>query len=204
MSEPAKTPSRFQEHVSRNGARGAICPHEPLRDRRLRPARPRPLQSTGLFDLAWQHEPPLKRRTPANTSQRSRKDPHQRQGPNWLSPIRQSIKSGQCLIEPLPRNPTQPKPCLSPYKQETCPYGHQTQKDKTPTRQPVPRMGKIRTTPRQRNARRTRQRRLETPPMEQRHTLRLGDRKNRIHTNQPETPTSNQHRPAQPEPPDTI
>src|ERR1700704_951373 len=45
---------------------------------------------------------------------RSRKNTRPRQGPNWLSPIRQSIKSGQCLIEPRrephpTRNPAYPK-----------------------------------------------------------------------------------------------
>ena len=102
------------------------------------------------------------------------------------------------------RNPTQPETLLIQPKQETYPHGHQTQKNTTPTRQPMPRLGTIRTTPRQRNARRTRQRRMETPPLEQRHTLRLGDRKNRLHTSQPETPASHQHRPTWPESPDTI
>src|SRR6267143_1922570 len=44
---------------------------------------------------------------------RSRKNTRSRHGPNWLSPIRQSIKSGQCLIEPRPGTPPNPKPCLS-------------------------------------------------------------------------------------------
>ena len=35
------------------GAGGGIRTHEPLRDRRLRPALPRPMDK-GLFDLAWQ------------------------------------------------------------------------------------------------------------------------------------------------------
>ena len=39
---------------------------------------------------------------------RSRKDPNPNDAPNWLSPIRQTIKSGQCLIEPRPRTPSQP------------------------------------------------------------------------------------------------
>src|SRR6267143_6960768 len=45
---------------------------------------------------------------------RSRKNTRPRQGPNWLSPTRQSTKSGQCLIEPRPephptRTPAYPK-----------------------------------------------------------------------------------------------
>src|SRR3989454_8985425 len=133
---------------------------------------------------------------------RSRKSPNPNDAPNWLSPIRQSIKSGQRLIEPRPGTPSQPY--LSKLTGKKCPHGHPAQKNTTPTRQPLPRLGTIRTTPRQRNARRTRQRRMETPPLEQRHTLRLGDRKNRLHTHQPKTPTNHQHRPAQPEPPNTI
>jgi len=51
-----------------------------------------PTQSTGLFDLAWQHEPPHRQgglpQTPGPLPRRHR----QRQGPNWLSPIRESIR----------------------------------------------------------------------------------------------------------------
>ena len=39
---------------------------------------------------------------------RSRKDPNPNDAPNWLSPIRQTIKSGQCLIEPRPGTPHTP------------------------------------------------------------------------------------------------
>src|SRR6266566_520852 len=58
----------------------------------------------------------------------------------------------------------------------------------------MPRLGTIRPTPRLGNARRTRKRRMETPPVEQRHPLRMADRKNRIHTSQPERPEHDQHR----------
>src|SRR5207249_974173 len=39
---------------------------------------------------------------------RSRKDPNPNDAPNWLSPIRQTIESGQCLIEPRPEPPHNP------------------------------------------------------------------------------------------------
>src|SRR2546428_2346079 len=109
---------------------------------------------------------------------RSRKDPNPNDAPNWLSPNRQTIKTGQCLIEPRPGTPlTNP---THPSYRKKCPHGHPAQKNKTITRQPVPRLATIRTTPSQRNARTTRKRRLEKPPLEQRHTLRLADRKNRL------------------------
>src|SRR5437867_5532647 len=73
-------------------------------------------------------------------------------------------------------------------------HGHETSEDKTPTSQPMPRLGTIRPTPRLRNAGRTRKRRMETPPVEQRNPLRMGDRKNRVHTSQPERPEPEQRR----------
>src|SRR6266568_4695492 len=39
---------------------------------------------------------------------RSRKDPNPNDAPNWLSPIRQTIKTGQRLIEPRPEPHTNP------------------------------------------------------------------------------------------------
>jgi len=69
--------------------------------------------STGLFDLAWQHEPPIIGRTPANTRPRSRKNTGQRQGPNWLSPSNTIHGIRIMFNSTWPRNPTQPKPCLS-------------------------------------------------------------------------------------------
>src|SRR5438132_7715070 len=68
-----------------------------------------PYSRRGLFDLAWQHEPPISKgglpQTPGPLPQEQRP----RQGPNWLSPIRQSIKTGQCLIEPRPEPHTNPR-----------------------------------------------------------------------------------------------
>ena len=72
-----------------------------------------PTSSTGLFDLAWQHEPPIIGRTPANTRPAPAKTTVQDKA---LIGFRQSdtpSKSGQCLIEPRPephptRNPAYP------------------------------------------------------------------------------------------------
>src|SRR6266699_4671342 len=48
------------------------------------------LRSTGLFDLAWQHEPPTYKADSRKHQARSRKDPNLNDAPNWLSPIRQN------------------------------------------------------------------------------------------------------------------
>jgi large subunit ribosomal protein L15 len=69
------------------------------------------LHSTGLFDLAWQHEPPHTKADSRKHQARSRRDTRPGQGPNWLSPSTYITKSGQCLIEPRPGphpNPTYP------------------------------------------------------------------------------------------------
>jgi hypothetical protein len=70
-----------------------------------------PTSSTGLFDLAWQHEPPHNQGGLPQTPGHAPAIRPPRQGPNWLSPFKESNKTGQCLIEPRREphpNPTYP------------------------------------------------------------------------------------------------
>src|SRR5437773_12475552 len=133
---------------------------------------------------------------PHTSQNRSRREPSPGQGPNWLSPAPTlHQKTGKCLIQAQPTPATNQDPSYHRRPGETRPiHGHETSEDKTPTSQPMPRLGTVRPTPRLRNAGRTRKRRMETPPMEQRNPLRMGDRKNRIHTSQPERPEHDQRR----------
>src|SRR5207253_11019694 len=66
-----------------------------------------PYSRRGLFDLAWQHEPPISKgglpQTPGPLPQEQRP----RQGPNWLSPINQFHQNRAMFNRTPPGNPTQ-------------------------------------------------------------------------------------------------
>ena len=131
----------------------------------------------GLFDLAWQYGPRL-----FADSRNDQVPPPRKQTakarPILLFPSFQRSRNPETFNSRPPKSPNKIQ-LIRNYKEKTS-HGHKKTQDKTPSRFKMSRLGTIRPASRQRNARRTRKRWLEAPPMEQRNPLRMGDWKDRV------------------------
>jgi hypothetical protein len=108
------------------GAGGGIRTHEPLRDRRLRPALPRPCDRR--VSLTWLGNSRIPSPFPVP-------QPGQMQGPNWLSPgppksrLRSRLLEKR-LIPPRPVPTTAQTRACSSSQDHTCEPGHDHSKEK--------------------------------------------------------------------------